>query len=402
MKIVMMRPTYKPELSGGTHLAIDLVNDFQKAGHEIVLITAVSDKLSGKVEPSRDECKVYRVYSRYKKKSPLSRILRYIDTSRRMAKIAAKIDDADIIITHSMPPLLGIIGAKIAKKKHIPSIYWEQDIVSESLISTEIFGKTGFKRRLLFKIARYLEMQTEKKSTRIITISEQFRKMHIDRGVNPNKIDVVYNWIDTNQVYPVKRKDNPLFNELGIPRDKFIVSYCGNLGVPQNVEIMVDAAEMLQKEKDIFFVIIGGGSREKKIKEYVKRKNLNNLKLLPLQPLEKSHYVYSLGDIGLVIGRKGTSRNGFPSKTWSIMAAGQAIISCFDKESELSRFVEDGHCGLAIIPDSPSDLAEAILKIYSDKKNTYGKDALKYVRNNFSRQNSTEKIIKITEQQSGV
>lgn len=399
MKVIIMRPSYKPELSGGTHLAVDLVEDFIKAGHEVELVTPISDRFIDFVDESKDECKVHRVRSKFVRRDVFSRILRYIDISAKMYRTAKRIDGADLIMTHSMPPLLGPLGARLGKKKRIPVLYWEQDIVSESLISTGLLGKQGIKQKIAYKVAQTIEKNSERNSTHIITISEQFKKMHIDRGIESSKVDVVYNWIDTEQIYHVDRDDNPLFDELGIPRDKFIVSYCGNLGVPQNVEIMIEAAEQLRDNQDILFVILGGGSRENKIKNLVKEKNLPNLMMFPLQPLERSHLVYSLGDVGLVIGRSGTSKNGFPSKTWSIMAAGQAMIACFDVESELSGFVQEGHCGLAIEPDSQMKLKEAIITLYNNRNETskMGKDARKFVEARFSRSAATQKIIGIAE-----
>lgn len=394
-----MRPTYKPELSGGTHLAVDLVKDLKKSGHEVEIITPISSKFVDQIDESKDECVIHRVTSRFNKKDPLSRILRYIDVSLSMKKIASRISNVDLIMTHSMPPLIGFIGARIGKKKNIPVLYWEQDIVSESLKTTGIFGNKGIKQNILFTVAQKIEIFTERKSTHIVTISRQFQDMHINRGVPKSKVSVVYNWIDTKQVYPVHREENPLFDELSIPKNKFIVTYCGNLGVPQNVEILIDAAERLKDYPQILFVIIGGGSREKRIKQFVDEKALENLMLFSLQPLEKSHLVYSIGDIGTVIGRAGTSRNGFPSKTWSIMAAGQAMISCFDLDSELTSFVKNGKCGIAVEPDSPEKLADAILTLYFDKNKTKecGTNARKFVEENFSRMLATSKIIKIAE-----
>ncbi len=399
MKVLMMRPSYRPELSGGTHLAIDLVEDFIEAGHEVELVTPISSKYLDLVNNNEDECKIHRITSKFNKKDVFSRILRYVDVSLQMYKVGNTIKDADIIMTHSMPPLLGPLGAMLGKRKKIPVLYWEQDIVSESLISTGIFGRIGIKQQLMYNVARSIEKCSERNSTHIVTISQQFKKMHTDRGIHPEKVDVVYNWIDINQVYHVDRNDNPLFDELRIPRDKFIVTYCGNLGVPQNVEIMIEVAEKLQDKKDILFVILGGGSREEKIKKLAMEKNLRNLMLFPLQPLDRSHLVYSIGDIGLVIGRKGTSKNGFPSKTWSIMAAEQTIIACFDTESELSRFILYGKCGLAIKPDSPEDLKNAILELYfdRDKMRMMGKSARVYVEKNFSRKSATLKIISLFE-----
>ena len=398
MKIIMMRPSYRPELSGGTHLAIDLVEDFINAGHTIEVITPISSEYVSSVDERTDECKIHRITSKFVKKDVLSRILRYFDNSYKMYKIAKKID-ADVIMTHSMPPLLGPLGAILGKKKGIPVLYWEQDIVSESLISTGIFGHNGFKQKMLYNVAKIIEKCSEIGSTHIVTISEQFKSMHINRGCKASKISVVYNWIDTKQIYHVDKNDNPLFDELGIPRDKFIVSYCGNLGVPQNVEIMIDAAKQLERYSDIYFVLIGGGSREKNIQEYYNKVKPKNMLFVPLQPLEKAHYVYSIGDVGLVIGKSGTSKNGFPSKTWSIMSAEQAMIACFDQDSELCQFVRAGNCGLTVEPDSSGKLAEAILRMYENLKNTnqMGKNARAYVEKNFGRVQATGKIIDIAQ-----
>lgn len=398
MKVLMLRPSYRPEISGGTHLAIDLVTDFIKAGHEVEVITPISSKYADKVDIETDECIVHRISSKYTSQNVLTRILRYLDISLKMYRTAKKIK-CDLIMTHSMPPLLGPLGARAGKKKKVPVLYWEQDIVSESLISTGIFGKSGIKKKLMYATARKLEKLTEMGSTHIITISDLFRKMHLDRGVNQDKVSVVYNWIDTNQVYPVDRAENPLFEELNIPRNKFIVSYCGNLGVPQNVEIMVDAAKKLEMEEKLLFVIFGGGSREEYIEKYVASKKPRNIMMFPLQPLERSQYVYSVGDVGLVIGREGTSKNGFPSKTWSIMAAGQAMIACFDQDSELTAFVKGGECGIAIKPDSPDLLAETVKFMFSnqDMVKKMGKNARSFVNDHFSRERATQKIITISE-----
>lgn len=395
----MMRPTYKPELSGGTHLAVDLVKDFIKAGHQLELITPIKNYYINQIDNLDDECVIHRITSRYQSNNVISRILRYIDLSRKMYKCGVKVNDIDLIMTHSMPPLLGVLGARLGKNKNIKVLYWEQDVVSESLLSTGIFGKNKIKQKILHYIAKKIELYTEKNSSHVITICNQFKKMHVERGIEDTKIDVVYNWIDGNQVYHVERDKNELFDEFNIPRNKFIVSYCGNLGVPQNVEIMIEAAEELRCYDDIIFVIFGGGTREEIIKKIIEEKNLPNLKLYPLQPLERSHLVYSIGDVGLVIGKAGTSKNGFPSKTWSIMAAEQAMISCFDLDSELSQFVRDGKCGLAIKPDSKTELMKAILELYNNRDNTkiMGKNARKYVIENFSRQSATKKIIKIAE-----
>lgn len=399
MKIVMLRPSYKPEISAGNHLAADLIQDMILRGYDVELIVPVSSKYNIDKSENKDECLIHRVSSGIKGNGVFKRIFRYIDTSIKMYLKLMKIEDIDIIISHSMPPTLGPLCALAAKLKKKPLLYWEQDIVSQSIISTGI-AKVALQKKMFYWIAHILERISEKYSTHIITISEKFKKRHIEHGIDEKKIDVIYNWIDIEQIYPLRREENTIFDEFKLDRSKFYVTYCGNLGVPQNVEIMIDAAEMLKDIEDIKFVIIGGGSRENKVLNYIQEKNLNNLSFFPLQPLERACEIYSLGDVGLVIAKGGTSNNGFPSKTWSIMSAGQAIISCFDLDSELSKFVQNGKCGKAIIPDSAERLKDAILEIYesSDRGKSFGQNARNYVVNNFSRKSATKKFIQIIEE----
>ena len=153
----MMRPTFTPELSGGTHLALDLVEDFVTAGWEVEVIVPISEKFVDQVDESKDFVKVHRVRSAFTGTNVIKHVLRYIDTSWKMYKTALTIKGADLVMTHSMPPLLGPLGALVANKKKVPVLYWEQDIVSESLISTGIFGEGGLKRKLLYKVANIVE-----------------------------------------------------------------------------------------------------------------------------------------------------------------------------------------------------------------------------------------------------
>lgn len=403
MKVLMMRPSFNPEMSAGNHLAQDLVVDLQKAGNDVILITPVSEKYAGLPDGYHDPCVVHRIRSKIKGQSIIRRIIRYIDTSFSMYKDAKKVE-CDIILSHSMPPLLGPLSCILGKKMKKAVIYWEQDIVSNSIISTGVGSENSLKQKLMYNVAKALEKYTEKHCTHIVTISQQLKKMHVDRGINPKKITVLYNWIDTTQIFPKIREDNPLFEDLGLSREDFIVSYCGNLGVPQNVEIMIDAAEKLKDVVGLKFLLIGNGSRENYIKDYLAKKNLSNLVYHPLYPLAQACDVYNVGDIGLVIGKKGTSGNGFPSKMWSILAAGQTMISCFDMESELSEFVRAGNCGISIEPDSAEKLAEAIMILFKDRDRCKqcAENARTFAVQYAERKNATKQFVNVVQREGGI
>ena len=145
MKVLIMRPSFNPEMSAGNHLALDLILDLKKAGHDVILISPVSEKYMGLPADYQDPCIVYRVKSKIKGKSIIKRIIRYVNTSFLMYKCAKNLD-YDVILSHSMPPLLGPFSCILGKKKNKNVIYWEQDIVSNSIITTGLGVNNSLKQ----------------------------------------------------------------------------------------------------------------------------------------------------------------------------------------------------------------------------------------------------------------
>ena len=83
------------------------------------------------------------------------------------------------------------------------------------------------------------------------------REEIVSQGIDPEKVVVIHNWADGNELYPISKEENPFIRELGI-QDKFIVSYSGNFGIVHDFKPVKKAIEELKGEKNIIFRI---GSR---------------------------------------------------------------------------------------------------------------------------------------------
>ena len=256
-----------------------------------------------------------------------------------------------------------------------------------------ITTKKSKENTFIFKLFRKLERYTYKNNNHILTISEDFKKSVLSKGVPEEKISIVYNWIDTNTVNPVNRIDNKLFNKYSLDRSAFYVTYCGNIGHTQNLEMVIDVAKRLENTMpDIRFVFIGDGAWRKNIAEYIRKQNSENVLLLPFQPYESISCVYSLGDVSLVCSKKSVGINSLPSKTWSIMSAARAVLCSFDENSELCSIVNRAGCGICVPPESDVELENAIKFLYSNRKRTeeYGARGRQYVMDNLSRDYGTK------------
>ena len=184
---------------------------------------------------------------------------------------------------------------------------------------------------------------------------------------------------------------------MGIDRNKFIVVYAGNLGYAQGIDVILEAAKILDSDDRISFIIFGNGAIENEVKKKISEMKMQRVNLYPLQPYERVSEVYSMGDACIVACKRGTGGFAMPSKTWSIMGCGRAVLASFDTKSSLQKIVEGNNCGLFAEAGDARQLADSILTLADSPEITkeMGKNARAYIEQNLSRKTCTGKICKI-------
>lgn len=368
MKILYFVQYFPPEQASGLQLVEDLLEGFANHGWDVDLFTPTPTR--GITPEQRKEYRKRRLEKKFDGKLTIHRMKLYGEgkgfISRAIRYLLFSIEcfwkavtvPADYIFTGSGPPTQGVVvglAKKFDRKKKV--IYNLQDIFPDSLVSSGICNENS----RLMAIGHKMENFTYKNADVIITISEDMKQNVVNKGVNPEKVKVVRNWIDTNKIIPISATDNKLFDELGLERNKFYVVYAGNLGKVQGIEVILDSAERLKEYTDIHFVIFGNGSEEDKIK--TQAANMTNVSIFPLQPIDRASEVYSIGEVSIIPCRPGTSNSGMPSKTWTIMATGKAIIATFDHGSEMERIINEAECGCCIQAGDVKALADEIYKL---------------------------------------
>lgn len=368
MRLLFLDAYYKPEKIAFTHLEEDLIEGFIAAGHEIDIICPIPTRGVGKdvmkkykhikyEEEYDGKVRVHRFWAPQESTNPIARALRYIWCNIRTYQIGTKFNDIDIIFANSTPPTQGFIAGKLKRRLKCKFIYSLQDIFPDSLITTG-FGKKG---TLMYKLGNKIANYAYSNADLIVVITHTFKNNIIKKGVPESKIKLIYNWVDIEKIKPIKKKDNRLFDELGISRAVFTVVYAGNFGASQNGQIIVDVAKSL-KDYKIQFVLFGGGSNYPVIKKQAKK--LLNIHCFDLMPLNRISEVYSLGDVALITCKSGTGNTGMPSKIWSIMACNTQMIASFDENSELNNIIKKSGAGVCVEPENVEKLSEAIIEAY--------------------------------------
>ena len=405
MKCIYLVQYFPPEKSSGANLVEDLLEGFSAHGWKTDVFTptptrGVTDEQRKEYVRKRVEVKydsrltIHRMHLYREGKGFVGRAIRYLLFSIECFWKAATVP-ADFIFTGSGPPTQGVVAGLAKKVSGKKVIYNLQDIFPDSLVTSGICGENSF----LMKIGHAMENFTYRNADHIITITDDMKANIMKKGVPEDKISVVRNWIDTDKVKHISREDNLLFDELKLPRDRFYVVYAGNLGKVQGVDVILKTASLMKNYKDIKFVIFGNGSEEENLKKIVNDKHLDNVLMLPLQPIERASEVYSMADVSIISCTPGTGGSGMPSKTWTIMAAGVPIIASFDMPSEMERTIEDAECGFCTRAGDENELTEKIIRVFGDSrlKKCLGQNARRYAEKNVSKAEAVEKYIKSIE-----
>lgn len=414
MKILYLTAYSYPEQVSSTHFGSNRTQAFVEQGWDMVTYTptpcrgidAETRKKYKKIkrEERLDGHLVVHRFSMFAEgKNPVLRALRYfLCTIKHFNRgvFAKDARECDVMFIASTPPIQGAMAAMIKKfRKDLKFVYNLQDIFPDSLVSAGMAKKGG----ILWKIGRMIENFTYRNADKIVVISQDFKRNIMEKGVPEEKIEVIYNWVDEKTVAPVKDEDNELFEEFGVSRSKFRVLYAGNLGNLQNIGIIIDAARTLKDNNKIEFVIFGKGGLEDEIKTIKTKENLDNLKILPLQPIERVSKVYGLGNVCIVACKAGLGGAAMPSKTWTIMSSGKAVLANFD-EGELKEIVENNNCGVFTKADDLDGFVNAIenLSQHPEQCVEMGINARNFILDNLTREVGTQKYVSVMKSAVGL
>lgn len=407
MNVLWPHAYYKPEKMSSSKLDSDLERAIIDDGNKLIITTPTptrgcteeeKEKYSKIRHETNDRLEVLRFPLMQEKQGTVQRFVRYIIGNIKQYNISKKIENVDLVFADSTPPTQGLMAALLAKKLKVPFVFAIHDVFPDSLVSAGLTDEGS----MIWRIGRWIEKYTYNRADSIIAISTGIESNLLNKGVPREKLVVVNNWIDVEEVFYVPKNKNTLYDELGLDRNQHYLVYAGNLGHAQNVSLILETAQILKDYPEVQFLIFGSGGEEEAIKYSIERQRINNVRLFPLQPTERVKEVYSLGDAGLVLCKKGFGTSAMPSKTWSIMATGRPVIASFDLDGELSKLIQCNSCGYCCPPDNAEALAENIKLLFSQRLSEmaeYGSNARRYVEYNCSKETCCKAYIDIFKSQ---
>lgn len=381
------------------HLMTSMLEDILASNIDVDLIGCKEEGLDKHIPDSLINNKAFS-YSlvsipKVKKSSFIKRYLEGIKYSLRIGQlIKEKINSCDLIFVQSSPTVLYTIlqVRKYCGKKKI--IYNVQDMFPGSSIASGIMPK-----KWMQQIFYFLQKIAYRKSDCIVAISEDMKRKLVEQGVPSNKIEVIVNWFDDRTIHEVKWEENRFVKKYNMSKDIFYVQYAGTMGYVFDYKIVLDVAQKLKNRKDIIFQMIGEGSQKKKFMEESKKRGLDNILFLPLEPQEMVSDVYSSCSICFIPLKKGIIGNSVPSKAGLLMACKKTIVTSSDKESVYFENFNKFNVGIAKSVDDVEGVVNSIILLRENKKvcDFLATNAYEYGKKIYSRSYNMKKYIELFE-----
>jgi glycosyltransferase involved in cell wall biosynthesis len=259
----------------------------------------------------------------------------------------------DVIVCQTDPPFAPIAACLVAFVRRTKFVCYLQDIYPDIAVQCGKINE-GFAVKVLRKFLVWCYCRAD----RIVVVSNDMRDWLRDHGVSESKVTVIHNWVDTTAVHPVK-SDNP-FRQSQLLDGKFVVMYSGNVGQTQRFEMVLDAAERLQRDESIVFLIVGGGAKLASVMADAERRKLSNVRFLPYQPKSELAISLSAADVQLVLLDQTMTQLMMPSKLYSALASGTPILGIGDRWSHLASIVLENECGWFFDESQLDDLVDTL------------------------------------------
>lgn len=235
-------------------------------------------------------------------------------------------------------------------QRAVPVIFNVQDIFPENAVYSGKMKKNG----IVYKCFSFMQRHAYRYASRIITISEDMKDQLVEIGMPADKIEVVYNWSYRDTMYDPSEIDYSCLDGI-IDRNKFNVVYAGNIGVMQNVEIVIRAAAQMKYDKDVCFHVIGDGAYRKKLEQLAIELQANNVYFHDMMPSDCAPAIYSAADVNIIPLAENIYRTALPSKTATCLACGKPIIFAIGNKSTFAASVRK--CVGSIVVDSGDVIA---------------------------------------------
>lgn len=402
MRILFFSHYYTPEGNAPATRVSALCERWAQAGHDVTVVTGPPNVPSGIVYDGYanrrtrevvngvtvERVKVYLAANR----GAFRRMLNFVSYFVRSLAAALRLPKPDVVIATSPQILCGYAGVWYRRLRRVPLVVEIRDIWPESM------GAVGAHvPRPAYWLLEKIERALYRSCDALVTVGDGYRERLAAKGVPREKMAVVMNGTDL-AVYRPQPKDEALLARWGLA-GRFVVGYVGTVGMACGLEVVLDAAERLER---LSFVIVGDGAERQRLEDEARRRHIRNVVFTGRQPKASMPKWISSCDANLVHLRKTELfTTVMPSKIFESAGCKRPIIMGVDGFAK--RLVLEAGAGVDMTPGDAASLVACARRLAESPElcRTLGENAYEKIAKVHNRDRQAEAYLGVLERVSG-
>ena len=251
------------------------------------------------------------------------------------------------LVLYPTPPITFVKVVEYIKRRDGAKTYLLlKDIFPQNAVDIGIMTISGVKG-LLYKYFRNKEKKLYRISDTIGCMSPANVQYVLNHNpeVEKDKVEVCPNVIEIVDKSVDVETRNKIRSKYGIPLDKMVFVYGGNLGQPQGIDFLVECLKSQKENQNVFFFIIGDGTEFCKLEKYYQCHNQQNFQLMKRLPKEDYDTVIAACDVGLIFLDYRFTIPNFPSRLLGYIQAKLPVLAVTDTNTDIGNVIVDGGFG---------------------------------------------------------
>lgn len=341
----------KIKLDGSSGIYGDLLRTFAQHGHNVYVVRAAQRREREKTHLENEcGCSMLKVKTlNLTKTNVLEKGIATVMVEPLFIKAIKKYykDVKFDLVLYATPPVTFAKVVKYVKKRDGAKSYLLlKDIFPQNAVDIGMLRKTGLKG-VLYRFFRKKEQKLYALSDTIGCMSEancQYVLKH-NPTILAEQVEVCPNSIIYQESHIEPSARQAIREKYGIPLDKKVFVYGGNLGKPQGIDFLISCLEQEKTNPDAYFLIVGDGTEFSKLNAYLVGSNPQNAKLLKRLPKEDYDTLIKACDVGMIFLDHRFTIPNFPSRLLSYMQTGMPVLACTDPNTDIGKVIAEGKFG---------------------------------------------------------
>lgn len=321
----------------------------------------------------------------------LSRLINYFSFTFHAWLHTSYLKNYKAVIVYSNPPVLPIVPIRAKKKYGTKFVFVAYDVYPEVAYASQSLTPGS----MISKVMNWINKRLYSAVDCVVALTDEMKEFLLEKRpeLTPDRVVTIANWAHEKE----SRPDHEAYERFGYKDGQFVVSYFGNMGTCQDVETMMEAAELLKDDDRVRFLIVGHGNKKDAIQERITKENLQNVQLLDFLTGKDFEQAVAISSCCIVSLEKGLMGQCAPSKYYSYLQGGQPVLAVVERDSYLSKEVEEEKIGHSVEIGDGYGLRDAILQMVEkpEESKAMGQRAKKLYEEKYSYEVAMKKYEKV-------